>query len=96
MVPIGKDAYLRGGKMENTSDKGKDNVIHYCKRCVMPDTKPDLHLDTEGICNACRSYERRGYIDWASRKDELIDILEKYRCNDGKLGLSNSSKWGEG
>lgn len=70
--------------MENTSDKGKDNVIHYCKRCVMPDTKPDLHLDIEGICNACRSYERRGYIDWASRKDELIDILEKYRCNDGK------------
>ena len=25
----------------------------------MPDTKPDLHLDDDGVCNACRSYERR-------------------------------------
>ena len=25
----------------------------------MPDTKPDLPFDEEGICNACRNFERK-------------------------------------
>ena len=37
----------------------------------MPDTKPDLFLDNEGICNACRSYENRAEVDWTKRYDEL-------------------------
>jgi len=61
-------------------------MLNYCKKCVMPDTKPDLHLDEEGVCNACRSYENRKYIDWERRKVELLQILEKYRSKD-------SSNW---
>ena len=34
--------------------------IRYCTRCVMPETKPDLFIDEEGVCNACRSFELRG------------------------------------
>jgi len=48
----------------------------------MPNTRPDLQLDTEGICNACRSYERRKVINWDERKKELLQILEKYRQSD--------------
>ncbi|MCC5992630.1 MAG: N-acetyl sugar amidotransferase [Rhodobacteraceae bacterium] len=55
----------------------------YCKRCVMPSTKPDLHLDAEGICNACRAYEHRKTVDWDARYVELQDILERYRKRDG-------------
>ncbi|MBX9610330.1 MAG: N-acetyl sugar amidotransferase [Burkholderiales bacterium] len=55
----------------------------YCKHCVMPDTKPDLFLDEEGVCNACRSFEKRVEVDWDARKHELLKILEKYRCHDG-------------
>ena len=58
-------------------------MITYCKRCVMPDTKPDLHLDDDGVCNACRSYEKRKEIDWAARYAELLQVLEKYRRPDG-------------
>ncbi|MCX8157166.1 MAG: N-acetyl sugar amidotransferase [Verrucomicrobiae bacterium] len=58
--------------------------MRYCKRCVMPDTKPDLYLDEEGICNACRSYERRQAIDWDARKQELMGILDRYRSKDGR------------
>lgn len=58
-------------------------MLKYCTRCVMPDTKPDLHLDEEGVCNACRSYERRTEVDWDARKVELLQILEKYRRPDG-------------
>jgi N-acetyl sugar amidotransferase len=50
---------------------------------VMPDTKPDLFLDEEGVCNACRSYERRAEIDWDSRHVELLRLLERYRRADG-------------
>jgi len=51
----------------------------YCKRCVMPDTKPDLELDSEGVCSACRAYENRGSVDWAAREDELARLLDYYR-----------------
>lgn len=54
-------------------------MLTYCVRCVMPDTKPDLHLDDEGVCNACRSYERRAEIDWDARKIELLTVLDRYK-----------------
>lgn len=56
-------------------------MLKYCVRCVMPHTKPDLHIDEEGVCNACRSYEKREEVDWSQRKQELLGLLEKYRRN---------------
>jgi N-acetyl sugar amidotransferase len=49
----------------------------------MPDTKPDLHLDGEGVCNACRSYQKRGEVDWDARHKALLELLEKRRRLDG-------------
>lgn len=49
----------------------------------MPDTKPDLHIDEGGICNACRSYERRKEIDWDQRREELEEVLGRYKSKDG-------------
>ena len=45
----------------------------------MPSTKPDLYIDSEGVCNACKSYEQRVEVDWSIRYQELKTILEKYR-----------------
>jgi N-acetyl sugar amidotransferase len=45
----------------------------------MPSTKPDLHIDEEGICNACRAYENRKNVDYEARKAELESVLSKYR-----------------
>ena len=52
----------------------------------MPNTKPDLHIDDMGVCNACKSYEQRIEVDWDSRYKDLQQILEKYRNKD-------SSNW---
>jgi N-acetyl sugar amidotransferase len=49
----------------------------------MPSTKPDLRLDDEGVCNACRAYENRKEVDWDARYKELLDVLARYRQNDG-------------
>lgn len=56
--------------------------MKYCSRCIMPDTKPDLKLDAEGVCNACRSYERRQEIDWEARRRELTAVLDRFRSKD--------------
>jgi N-acetyl sugar amidotransferase len=58
-------------------------MLTYCKSCVMPDTKPDLHLDQHGICNACRSFEKRKEVDWDARYQELLKLLDKYRQKNG-------------
>lgn len=54
-------------------------MLKYCARCIMPDTKPDLFFDAEGVCSACRAYENRKLVDWDSRKAELIRILDRYK-----------------
>lgn len=56
-------------------------MLKYCVRCVMPHTKPDLHIDEAGVCNACRSIEKRKEVDWEQRHQELLTVLEKYRKN---------------
>lgn len=57
--------------------------IQYCNRCVMPETKPDLFIDEEGVCNACRSYESRAQVDWDARRTELLGVLNRYRSQNG-------------
>lgn len=59
-------------------------MLRYCTHCVMPDSKPDLKIDAEGVCNACRSYESRKEINWDARKRELEKLVERYRSKDGK------------
>ena len=31
--------------------------MRYCKKCTMPDTRPGITFDAEGVCSACRHYE---------------------------------------
>jgi N-acetyl sugar amidotransferase len=49
----------------------------------MPETKPDLEFNEQGVCSACRYFERRGVVDWDSRKQELLQVLDRYRSADG-------------
>ncbi|GAB4284141.1 MAG: pseudaminic acid biosynthesis protein PseA [Oscillatoriaceae cyanobacterium] len=58
-------------------------MIRYCNRCVMPETKPDLFIDAEGVCSACRNIEKRQAVDWESRKQQLVKVLDSYRSKDG-------------
>lgn len=66
--------------------------MKYCKECVMPDTKPDLHFDEEGVCDACRSQEAKDKnIDWDKRKQEFLGIVERYKVHpdyDCIIGVS--------
>jgi len=46
-----------------------------CTRCLYPNSKPDLHFE-DGVCSACRSFDKRQETDWKARKGELLKILE--------------------
>ncbi|OGY45520.1 MAG: flagellin modification protein, PseA [Candidatus Buchananbacteria bacterium RIFCSPHIGHO2_01_FULL_44_11] len=60
-------------------------MLKYCKKCVMPNTKPDLNFDEDGVCDACRSAERKAQaIDWSARKKEFEEIIQRYKSKDGK------------
>jgi N-acetyl sugar amidotransferase len=58
-------------------------AIRYCKRCLFPETKPDLYFDDEGVCDACRSAERKhgieAAVDWDSRAQEFENVIAEAR-----------------
>ncbi len=58
--------------------------MKFCTKCVMPDTKPELTLDEEGVCDACRSHEKkRTDIDWIEREKEFLEIVSQNKKNRG-------------
>lgn len=57
--------------------------LRYCNRCILPETKPDLKIDDEGVCSACRAFEQRAEVDWDQRREELLEVFERYRKRDG-------------
>ncbi|EOB2849202.1 N-acetyl sugar amidotransferase [Vibrio vulnificus] len=57
--------------------------IKYCTSCMYPETKPDLWFNEEGKCSACINFENRTEIDWVERKQEFLQITERYKSIDG-------------
>lgn len=51
--------------------------MKYCNRCIIPDTRPGIVLNDDGLCNACISYDTRSVIDWNKRKEIFCDIVKK-------------------
>ncbi len=51
----------------------------YCKKCLFPQTKPDLYFDDDGICDACHSADRKhgieNAIDWDKRASNFEDLI---------------------
>ena len=57
--------------------------MKFCKVCLYPDIKPGLEFDNEGMCGACKNNELKSTVDWASRKSQLLEIIEKYKSKTG-------------
>jgi N-acetyl sugar amidotransferase len=54
-------------------------VIRYCTRCLLPETKPDLWFDDDGVCAACVTFDARSEVDWSERLQSLNEIVARYR-----------------
>lgn len=73
--------------------------VKFCKKCVMSNQRPmsevefkhniktkkrTMQFNEHGICDACRTAEQKELIDWKKREDELLQLLDKHRRNDGQ------------
>lgn len=57
--------------------------MKYCTRCVMPDTRPGISFDENGVCSGCRSHEAKKNTDWDKRWKEFEELCDKYRGMNG-------------
>ncbi len=78
---------------------GLPSELKYCQRCVISNQRPNstveyqhtknskketIHFDEEEVCDACRFAESKiKSIDWKQREQELTDLCNRYRKNDG-------------
>ncbi len=56
---------------------------NYCQRCILPDTRPGVVLDAEGVCAGCRNAEAKRHIDWGERAAHFRHIVEVSRARAG-------------
>ena len=52
----------------------------------MPDTRPGISFNEEGVCSACLNYENRKNIDYKKRWEEFKLLCDKYRRMNGANG----------
>lgn len=57
-------------------------MIRYCKKCLMPSSRPRVEFDEKGVCNACHTAEEKESIDWSARRDEFMSYLDEFRPKD--------------
>ena len=57
--------------------------MKYCTKCVMPDTRPGISFNADGVCSACQAYENRKNINYEKRFQELELLCDKYRGMNG-------------
>lgn len=72
--------------LEKSNNMNKDYIegkIKFCKKCLMPNTRPGSIFNKERVCQACLNYENRKFVDWKQREKELKELCDKYRRNDG-------------
>ncbi|MFZ5354295.1 MAG: N-acetyl sugar amidotransferase [Bacillota bacterium] len=78
---------------------GLPKKVEFCKKCVISNQRPNscvehkhtihtkketIHFDENGVCDACRTTERKlAEINWKDREKELRELCDKYRKHDG-------------
>lgn len=53
--------------------------MKFCKKCIMPNTRPGITFNEDGVCIACQNNERKKDVDWDARMEELKKLCDRYR-----------------
>jgi N-acetyl sugar amidotransferase len=69
--------------------------VKYCKRCVISNQRPRITFDENGVCSACNFSDFKDNLDWEKREQELWELLDKYRRNDGGYDVIVPSSGGK-
>jgi N-acetyl sugar amidotransferase len=79
---------------------GLPGEVRFCKNCVISNQRPNsaveykhskdskkttIHFDENGTCDACNLTAQKNHsIDWKSRENELTELCDRFRRNDGR------------
>ena len=62
--------------------------VSYCTSCVVSNQRPRITFADDGVCSACQHAARkRRDIDWEVRDEELHQLLDRYRRDDGSYDV---------
>lgn len=50
--------------------------MNYCQHCVLPDSRPNLVIESDGVCNACHSHGTKTDIDWTQREALFAEVVK--------------------
>ena len=50
--------------------------MKYCQKCILPETRPNLVIEDDGICNACKTHSTKINIDWDKRVSLFRDVVD--------------------
>lgn len=62
--------------------------IKYCKLCTVSNQRPRITFDANGVCSACAFSEvKKTRIDWRQRENELEELCDKFRKDNGEYDV---------
>lgn len=62
--------------------------VQFCKNCVVSNQRPRTEFNEDGVCSACQwSYEKDHVINWDIRQEELKELCDRHRKNDGTFDV---------
>lgn len=53
--------------------------MKWCNSCVLPDTRPNLFIQDNGICNACNLHRSKIKVNWKERKENFERIINQVK-----------------
>jgi len=98
-APVATDRSLFDENLISFEPKyGLPGEVVYCNRCVISNQRPNstieyehnkdskkttIHFDKEGICDACRTAEKKQFeINWEEREFQLRRLCDKFRSRN--------------
>lgn len=82
---------------------GLPRDVRFCRLCVISNQRPSsvveyehtidskkktIQFDNDGVCDACNwARIKDETVDWVERERELMDLLARYRRNDGRYDV---------
>jgi len=58
-------------------------MMKHCAECVIPDTRPGIKFNKDGVCQPCLNAKKLKKVNWDERQKQLAKICDKYRRSDG-------------
>jgi 3'-phosphoadenosine 5'-phosphosulfate sulfotransferase (PAPS reductase)/FAD synthetase len=53
-----------------------EEKIKRCKKCIMPETYPNIYFDNNGVCNFCLDYKPETEI---LGRDKLVNLIKSFK-----------------